>query len=44
VAHPRANDQVEPANGLIRDGVKKRLYDENNKKSSKWIDEILSVI
>ena len=32
VAHPRANDQIERANGMILDGLKKQLYDENNKK------------
>jgi hypothetical protein len=35
VAHPRTNGQVERANGLILDGLKKRLYDENNKKGGK---------
>jgi hypothetical protein len=44
VAHPRANDQVEHANSMILDGVKKRLYDENNKKGGKWIHEISSVV
>jgi hypothetical protein len=44
VAHPRANRQVERANGLILDGLKKRLYDENSKKGGKWIDEISSII
>jgi hypothetical protein len=44
VAHPQANGQVEHANGLILDGLKKRLYDENSKKGSKWIDEISSVV
>jgi hypothetical protein len=44
VAHPRANDQVERANGLILDWLKKRLYDENSKKGGKWINEISSVI
>jgi hypothetical protein len=44
VAHPRANDQVECANNLILDGLKKRLYDENCKKGSKWINKISSVI
>jgi hypothetical protein len=43
VAHPRANGQVERANGLILDGLKKSLYDENNKKSGKWINKISSV-
>jgi hypothetical protein len=44
VAHPRANGQVERANGLILDGLKKRLYDENNTKGGKWINEISSVV
>jgi hypothetical protein len=44
VAHPRANGQVERANSLILDGLKKRLYDANSKKGSKWINEISSVI
>jgi hypothetical protein len=29
---------------LILDGLKKRLYDKNNKKGSRWIDEISSVV
>jgi hypothetical protein len=29
---------------LILDALKKQLYDENNKKGSKWIDEISSVV
>jgi hypothetical protein len=44
VAHPWANGQVERTNGLILDGLKKRLYDENTKKGGKWIDEISSVV
>jgi hypothetical protein len=44
VAHPRTNGQVERANGLILDGLKKRLYDENSTKGSKWINEISSVV
>jgi hypothetical protein len=44
MAHPWANSQVERANGLILDGLKKRLHDENNKKDSKWNNEISSVI
>jgi hypothetical protein len=31
-------------NGLIHDGLKKRLYDENNKKGGKWIHELSSVV
>jgi hypothetical protein len=44
VAHPRANGQVERANSLILDGLKKRLYDENSTKGGKWINEISLVI
>jgi hypothetical protein len=29
---------------MILDGLKKRLYDENNKKGGKWINEISSVV
>ena len=35
VAHPRANGQVERINGLVLDGLKKRLYDVNSKKGAK---------
>jgi hypothetical protein len=44
VAHPWDNGLVVRANGLILDGLKKRLYDENSKKDGKWIDEISSVV
>jgi hypothetical protein len=44
VAHSRANGQVERANSLILDGLNNRLYNENNKKDGKWIDEISSVV
>ncbi|RLN35668.1 putative gag-pol precursor [Panicum miliaceum] len=44
VAHPRANGQVERANGLILNGLKKRLYDENSKKGGKWIYELSHVV
>jgi hypothetical protein len=44
VAHPRANGQVERANCMIIEGLKKRLYDENSKKGGKWIHELPHVI
>jgi hypothetical protein len=44
VAHPRANGQVERANGMIIEGLEKRLYDENSKKGGKWIHELPYVV
>jgi hypothetical protein len=44
VAHPRANGQVERANGMIIDDLKKRLYDENSKKGGKWMRELPHVV
>jgi hypothetical protein len=44
VAHPRANGQVERVNGMIINGLKKRLYDENSKKQGKWIHELPHVV
>jgi hypothetical protein len=44
VAHPSANGQVERVNGMIIDGLKKRLYDENSKKGGKWIHELPHVV
>jgi hypothetical protein len=44
VAHPRANGQVERANGIILEGLKKRLYEANNKKGGKWISELPHVV
>jgi hypothetical protein len=44
VAHPRANGQVERANGMIIDGLKKRLYDANSKKGGKWIHELPHIV
>ena len=44
VAHPRANGQVERINGLVLDGLKKKLYDANSKKGGKWIQELPHVV
>ena len=44
MAHPRANGQVERINGLVLDGLKKRLYDANSKKGGKWIQELPHVV
>jgi hypothetical protein len=40
VAHPRANGQVERANGMVHDSLKKRLHDAANSKGGKWIKEL----
>jgi transposase InsO family protein len=40
VAHPRANGQVERANGMVLDTLKKRLHDAANSKGGKWIKEL----
>jgi hypothetical protein len=40
VAHPRANGQVERANGMVLDSLKKRLHGAANSKRGKWIKEL----
>jgi hypothetical protein len=35
VAHPRANDQIERANGMILDALKKRVFDKSEKLAGK---------
>ena len=44
VAHPRANGQVERANGMILDALKKRMYRENDKASGRWLKELPAVV
>jgi transposase InsO family protein len=44
VAHPKANGQVERANGLILAGLKLRLYEELEDYGSKWIEELPRVV
>jgi hypothetical protein len=40
VAHRRANGQVECANGMVLDALKKRLHEVANTKGGKWIKEL----
>jgi hypothetical protein len=40
VAHPRAHGQVERANEIELDALKKRLHDAANSKGGKWIKEL----
>ena len=44
VAHPRANGQVERANGMIIDALKKRLYAENDRAPGRWMKELPAVV
>ena len=44
VAHSRANGQVERANGMILDALKKRLYEKEQKHPRKWLKELLAVV
>jgi hypothetical protein len=39
VAHPRANEQVERANGMILEALRKKVFDKNEKFAGKWIRE-----
>jgi hypothetical protein len=44
VAHPRANGQVERANRMILDALKKRLYSKNKKAPGRWLKELPTVV
>jgi transposase InsO family protein len=44
VAHPRANEQVERANNMVLDVLKKRLYKENDKHLGRWLKELSAMI
>jgi hypothetical protein len=44
VAHHKTNGQVEKANGLICNGIKKRLLAPLEKAKHAWVDELLSVL
>jgi hypothetical protein len=44
VAHPKANGQVEQANGMILDALKKRMYRENDKAPGRWIKELPAMV
>jgi hypothetical protein len=44
VEHPKANGQVEKANGLICNRIKKRLLAPLEKDKHAWVDELPSVL
>jgi hypothetical protein len=43
VAHPKTNGQVDKANGLISNGIKKRLLAPIEKAKHAWVEELPSV-
>ena len=44
VAHPRANGQIEWANGMILDALRKRSYREKDKAPGRWLKELPTVV
>jgi transposase InsO family protein len=44
VAHPRANGQVERANRMILDALRKKVFDKSEKLAGKWIKELPYVV
>jgi hypothetical protein len=40
VAHLRANGQVERANDMILEALRKKVFDKNDKLVGKWIKEL----
>jgi hypothetical protein len=44
VAHPKTNGQVKKANGLICNGIKKRLLASLEKAKHAWVDELPSAL
>jgi hypothetical protein len=44
VVHPKMNGQVAKANGLICNGIKKRLLTPLEKAKHAWVDELPSVL
>jgi hypothetical protein len=44
VAHPKSNGQVKKGNGLICNGIKKRLLAPLKKAKHAWVDELPSVL
>jgi hypothetical protein len=43
-AHPRCNGQVERANGMVLDALKKEIYDALNPRAGRWAKEVPHVV
>jgi hypothetical protein len=44
VAHPRCNDQVERANGMVLQAIKYRIFDDASQYATRWYAELPHVI
>ena len=44
VGHPRANGQVEQANGMVLQGLKPCIFDQLNKYVRRWVKEVLVIL
>jgi hypothetical protein len=44
IAHPRCNDQVERANGMVLQALKDRIYDDASNYATRWLAELPHVI
>jgi hypothetical protein len=44
VAHPRCNDQVERANGMVLQALKDRIFDDASNYATRWLAELPHVI
>jgi hypothetical protein len=44
VAHPRCNNQVERANGMVLQALKDRIYDDASNYATRWLAELPHVI
>jgi hypothetical protein len=44
MVHPKTNGQVDKSNGLICNGIKKRLLASLEKAKHAWVDELPSIL
>ena len=44
VKHPRTNDQVERANGMVLQGLKPHIFNRLNKYIGRWVAEVPAIL